>query len=251
MLHGWTATADLNFATSYTAMRRRFRVVAMDHRGHGRGIQTLRPFRLEDCADDAAALLDALDVEPAIILGYSMGGPIAQLTWRRHPERVAGLVLCATAARFTRDHPRRHLFTAGLIGASLAARATSPLLRNQAMRSYVGRRFSTDERLEWARLQARNHDPALVLQAGAAIATFDSREWLPSVNVPVAVVRTDLDQLVPPHRQDELARLIPGARTIAVAANHVSVFDNPHAIVSGIVEAAVDVAQRICVRAAA
>ena len=54
-------------------------------------------FRLADCADDAAALLDVLGIDQAIVVGYSMGGPIAQLLWHRHPEKVAGLVLCATS----------------------------------------------------------------------------------------------------------------------------------------------------------
>ena len=58
-------------------------------------------FRLADCADDLAALLDVLATGPVLVAGYSMGGPVAQLLSRRHPERVAGLVLCATAPRFS------------------------------------------------------------------------------------------------------------------------------------------------------
>ena len=53
-------------------------------------------FRLEDCADDVVALADELGVRSFIPVGYSMGGPIAQLVWKRHPSRVEGMVLCAT-----------------------------------------------------------------------------------------------------------------------------------------------------------
>ena len=49
--------------------------MALDHRGHGRGIRSRRPFRLEDCADDAAALIDELGLGPVTAVGYSMGGP--------------------------------------------------------------------------------------------------------------------------------------------------------------------------------
>ncbi|MBA2283374.1 MAG: alpha/beta fold hydrolase, partial [Acidimicrobiia bacterium] len=100
LLHGFTATADLNWVTSYSSLAKRYRVLAIDHRGHGRGIRSRRPFRLEDCADDAAAACAALGLERVVACGYSMGGPIAMLLWRRHPALVRGLVLCATARRF-------------------------------------------------------------------------------------------------------------------------------------------------------
>src|SRR5581483_4027387 len=102
LLHGFTATSALNWVTVFGPLARSFRVLAIDHRGHGRGIRPnpLRGFRLEDCADDVIALADELGLERVIPVGYSMGGPIAQLTWRRHPSRVAGLVLCATARNF-------------------------------------------------------------------------------------------------------------------------------------------------------
>ena len=77
--------------------------MALDQRGHGRGIRSLRPFRLQDCADDVIALADVLDVDRVIPVGYSMGGPVALLAARRHPDRVPGIVLCATSARFSDD----------------------------------------------------------------------------------------------------------------------------------------------------
>src|SRR5436190_4969189 len=101
LLHGWTATGASNWAATIAALEERYRVVALDHRGHGRGIRGTDPFSLEDCADDVVALLDGLGVRSAIFVGYSMGGPIAQLIWRRHRSRVSGLILLATAADFT------------------------------------------------------------------------------------------------------------------------------------------------------
>src|SRR5688500_434377 len=58
LLHGWTATADLNWLPSYGPLSQHFHVIALDHRGHGRGIRSNRAFRLADCADDAVALAD-------------------------------------------------------------------------------------------------------------------------------------------------------------------------------------------------
>ena len=121
LLHGWTTTAALNWSSSFGPLSRHFRVIALDHRGHGRGLRSSSPFRLEDCADDVAALLDSLGIERCIAAGYSMGGPIAQLLRRRHPGLVGGLVLCATSASF--HGTRREWLLSGLAtgGCLLAA----------------------------------------------------------------------------------------------------------------------------------
>ena len=72
-------------------------MIALDLRGHGRGMRSAEPFTLEDCADDAAALLGQLGTGPVIVVGYSMGGPVGLLLARRHPGTVAALVMQATA----------------------------------------------------------------------------------------------------------------------------------------------------------
>ncbi len=128
LLHGWTASADLNFYTCYEALGEHFRVLAFDHRGHGHGIRSRRRFRLEDCADDVAELLAVVDVDPAIAVGYSMGGAVAQLLWRRHPEGVRGLVLAATAAQFKARYNERLSFL-GLRGLARLARLTPAQVR--------------------------------------------------------------------------------------------------------------------------
>ena len=102
LVHGLGASGGLNWFRTFEMLGAEFRVLAPDLRGHGRGVRSPQAFRLADCADDLAALLDVLATGPVLVAGYSMGGPVAQLLSRRHPERVAGLVLCATATRFSR-----------------------------------------------------------------------------------------------------------------------------------------------------
>src|SRR5687768_15991987 len=87
LLHGLLASGGLTWLDSFGPLGRRYRVVAVDLRGHARGLRSPRRFRLADCADDIAALLDVLGVESAVAVGYSMGGPVAQLLWHRHPTR--------------------------------------------------------------------------------------------------------------------------------------------------------------------
>src|SRR5207247_8352784 len=91
LLHGWMASADLNWFLLFDALGERHPIVAPDLRGHGRGPRSPGGFTLEDCADDAAALLRHLGIERAIVVGDSMGGPVALLLLRRRPELVAGL----------------------------------------------------------------------------------------------------------------------------------------------------------------
>ena len=179
-----------------------------DHRGHGRGIRGHDTFTLEDCADDAVALMDVLGVRRAIVVGYSMGGPIAQLMWRRHPDRVCGLVLCATAADFTprvdlRPFARalQHLHAGHLGG----ARGGSPRMARPLISNLLTDREVCDGVLE----AMTQHVEPVIREAGQAIGRFRSTSWIGDIDVPVVVVLTTRDRLVPPARQRHLATSIP------------------------------------------
>jgi 3-oxoadipate enol-lactonase len=86
-----------------------FRVIAFDNRGAGRSDRPPGPYAIPMMADDALALLDALDVSRARVVGISMGARIGLELARRHPERVADLVLvgaqCAPRGRLAMSWP--------------------------------------------------------------------------------------------------------------------------------------------------
>ena len=193
--------------------------MAPDQRGHGRGVRSRAPFRLEDCADDAAALVYELGLGPVIAVGYSMGGPVAQLLWKRHPEVVNGLVLCATAARFAaRQELSGRLGTLGL-GASIALSLLPANMRRQGM-NLATRNWATSSTAPWAIEEWESNDPAALIQAGLALSRFDSRPWIGEIDVPTAVVVTALDSTVSPRRQWGLAQGIPGAVAFPVQGDH-------------------------------
>ncbi len=217
LLHGLGATGPLNWFTAFSDLAERYHVVAVDHRGHGRGIRTRR-FRLKDCADDVVAVADVLGIEEFIAVGYSMGGPIAKLCWSRHPQRVRGLVLCATARHFT---PQRYpvLTRAILPGAVVGARMAPKLVLGQIIEGMV-RDIRAPKIRDYVRKEMSGSDPAALAQATRAVLRFSSRNWASNIAVPTAVVVTTRDKIVPTRRQLALAAAIPDAKQFEVDGDH-------------------------------
>ncbi len=236
LLHGWTATADLNWWATYQPLAENFRVIALDHRGHGRGIRSRHPFRLEQCADDVAALAHELGLRRIVPVGYSMGGPIAQLVWRRHPGLVGALVLCATSASFLGTRRERVLVsvatgTSAVAGAVPLGRLTSAALGKWT--GWRGRRSPT----WWGFEEVARHDWTQILEAGRETLRFDSRHWIDAIDVPAAVVVTDDDAVVPPARQRELAARLPHVRMWTVSGGHAVCTTAPHRFLPSLIAA--------------
>ncbi len=235
LLHGWTANSALNWFPVYAPLSRHFRVLALDHRGHGRGLRTWRRFRLEDCADDVAALADVYGIESFVPVGYSMGGPIAQLVWHRHRARVSGLVLCSTARNF-KSHPSEHAAFGVIAGLTVAARATPPTVRKRVADRMVVARYDDTPLGRWAREQSRLNDVRSILEAGRALSGFSSKSWIGAVDVPTAVLLTRFDTTVPVRRQRALAEAIPGARLWEIDGAHDVCATDPPAFVPHLVD---------------
>ena len=224
LLHGLTASGGLNWFQVFEPLSRHFNVIAPDLRGHGRGVRNRRRFTLNDCADDVAALLDQLDAPPAIAVGYSMGGPVSQLLWQRHRERVSGLVFVATADRFVPVARERLRFVTAMTAVAGSTRIGQAMTRlpqgivNRRLRDAVRERPSTLR--AWASAEMRRHDWRMVAEAGHAIGTFNSSRWIGGVDVPTAVLVTTEDKAVSPADQMRLLVKIPHATLHRVEDGH-------------------------------
>jgi 3-oxoadipate enol-lactonase len=217
LLHGWTVTADITWFRTYAALGERYRVLALDLRGHGRGIRSRVPFRLDDCADDVAALAALYGIQRLVPVGYSMGGPVAMLLWHRHRALVEGLVLCATARAFSATRQDRLSFLA-LSGLARASRLTPAQARAWLGDQFLIRRGRRYE--EWALEEVMRNDWRAVLEAGAAIGRFSAGDWIATVRCPAAVIVTTRDHIVSPRRQQRLLEGIPGAAGFHLDADH-------------------------------
>lgn len=247
LLHGWTASGGLNWFQTFDALSKHFRIIAPDLRGHGRGIRSWRRFSLRDCADDVAQLLRQIDVGPVIAAGYSMGGPVAQLLWLRHPKLVSGLVLCATSHHMVAGAREKFVFTtymsalAGTIRlGSLAAHLPRSLVESwmPAMRT---RRPNSLAR--WAAAEMARHDVRMLVEAGYAIGRYDASAWIGQVNVPTAVLAHLRDAAMSPESQLHLAEMIPDAKLIKLDAGHIACGDPSYA--KPLLQACRNVAKRI------
>jgi 3-oxoadipate enol-lactonase len=221
LLHGFVASGGLNWFRIFDALGREFRVLAPDLRGHARGIRSRRHMRLADCADDLAALLNELGATKVIAAGYSMGGSVAQLLWRRHPDKVAGLVLCASAPAYSAES--RHVADVSLAALAGLTRVAGQLAAVPAAGANLLRRVRADRPagfLEWTAQEMRRHDVRMLTEAARSITRFDSRSWIGDIDVPTAVLRTNRDRLVDPAHQTEFVTNIRKARLVEHDGGH-------------------------------
>ncbi len=242
LLHGWTATADLNWFTCFEELGKHFNVVALDHRGHGQGIRSRSAFRLEDCADDVVALADILGINTFIPVGYSMGGTIAQLIWKQHEHRVNGLVLCSTAPIFAKSREERLGFL-GLTGLATIARFT-PTQTVDWITEQVYLQRKAEGLDQWAIEEMSGHDWRQILEAGKEIGSFNSLKWLSEVDVPTSVVITTQDQVIPPERQQRLLDLLKDVDVHLVDGGHNAIYAEQRTYVPKLVAACNSVYQR-------
>jgi len=190
----------------------------LDARLRGRSIPA--PYTLDDMADDAAKLLEALDIDKAHICGSSMGGMIAQTIALRHPQRLLSLTsIYSTTGNPDLPQPQP---------AAMEALLTPPPAERQAyidfnvitMQAIAGAGFPFDEQFI-RRVSARAYDrafypPGVGRQMMAVMAQQDRTAALESVTVPTLVIHGTADPLVPAAHGQATADAIPGAQQLLV-----------------------------------
>lgn len=223
LLHGVNLAASL-YNHALVDLGDRFRVIALDWRGHGRSRPGRDGYGVGQLGSDVATLLEHFDLTDAVVLGHSMGGMGLGRFAVDHPgvrsSRVSGLVFCDTAA-FDVGHLPRILRSLQTQLASLSARHPELIGRvQQAPRgdlAYTANRYVFGKNpdplaVEQHRLMVDAMSPLAMSSSLLALLSHDLRSSLPSVTTPSLVMVGSDDPLTPPSQAEDLLRLLPNAR---------------------------------------
>jgi pimeloyl-ACP methyl ester carboxylesterase len=194
-------------------LRADFELIAFDHRGVGASTRLDGEITIAEMAADAAALLEALGIESAHVMGISMGGMIAQELALGWPERVRTLTLGCTYC----GGPAAELSAPGVIERLNEAMASGD--RERALRTAwevnVSPEYAADEDA-WRRFREiaarRPVAVPVVLAQLQACAAHDTSGRLGELRLPVLVAHGTLDQMLPVGNAHTIASLIPGSQ---------------------------------------
>ncbi len=212
--NGWRPQLD--------GLRDEFRLIAYDNRGIGESTPAEGPVSIEQYAEDAVALLDALGIERAHIMGHSLGGVVAQQLALDAPSRVRSLSLLCTLFR-AKDGARLtpRVLSTGLrmmLGTRRMRRAAflSNVLPKEALRS----RDIDELHAELSPLFGRDlaTTPPIVMKQVRALGAHDVSARLGELSgIPTLVISAAHDVIAPPSQGRALANAIGGARYIEAA----------------------------------
>jgi len=191
-----------------------FRCILGDNRGVGDTDKPAGPYTTAMMADDYAALMDALDIPRARVVGCSLGSAVAQQLAIRHPQKVSSMILMCTWAR----QDRFGLTTWEHLMKCKAAFRPEDFMHYVQMLIFTKPWFDQDENwqglLEGRAGAAVNPAPqpvhAMEAQAAAAM-THHTVAELPGVTCPTLVIGGKNDTFTPRWMSEEVAGLIPGA----------------------------------------
>ena len=217
------------YAPQVEAFADRYRVVALDFRGHGGSPVSPAPYSMEDLALDAVAVLDAEGIERAHYLGSSLGGMVGFALALEHASRLASVTFLATQGVLPAANSERLRRTAerlAALGDSMAPAA------EEIMARYTTEAWRTAEPASHARLIeiASGNSLAGYVHSGGAIAGMDYDGRLGEIGTPVLVVAGEHDVPTPPERMALYRDEIRGAEMAVIeGAGHFPNWDRAEA----------------------
>jgi 3-oxoadipate enol-lactonase len=210
---------------------RRHRVVVYDHRGQGRSEVTPGGYAMDTLAEDAAALIEGLELAPCHFAGLSMGGFVGLRLAARRPELLRSCILLETSAE---PEPPENVGKYRLL--SLVARTLGPwAVTSQVLPIMFGETFLADParaalRAEWTGRMKSLHR-SIHLSVGAVVSRPSVVDELASIRVPTLILVGDEDVATPRPKAERLHAGIAGSRLVVLPrAGHSSTIEEPEAV---------------------
>ena len=226
-IHGFPLNRSM-WAAQLSALPKWMLGIAPDLRGYGDSDPIKGPYTMDILADDCIALLDALGVkQPVVVCGLSMGGYVTLSLYRRHPERIQGLILAATRAGA--DSPEgktnRDKAIAQAERDGAAAIAATMLPKMMAPMTYTTNPALVQQVEE---LMSSASVPGIVGALAGMKTRPDSTALLSEIEVPTLIVHGEDDQLIPVQEAQTMHTAITGSEiTILSDAGHLLNLEQP------------------------
>jgi 3-oxoadipate enol-lactonase len=208
-------------------LKRSFRVLRFDTRGHGSSAAPQGAYTLDMLADDLLGLLDGLGIARAHFVGLSMGGMIGMTAALRHPQRFASLVLCDTSSRVP---PEAAPVWEGRIKTA-TEQGMAPLVEPTLQRWFTEPFYKSSKPM-MARVGQMIRSTPVAGYVGCchAIPKIDLTDRLGAIRCPVRVIVGEQDAGTPVAMSRAIQEAIPGADLVVIpSASHLSNLEQPEA----------------------
>lgn len=216
LIMGWSGNAA-TWRPQIPGLAERYRVIVFDNRGAGRTAAPAGPYSIKQMAEDAAGLMDALQLERANVFGVSMGGMVAQELALSYPDRVGSLVLGCTspggkqAAGFSQLRDEIEGFYELHESGGLDLQWFAEFLKRLWTDGALAR---SDSRLQDFVFSLIRFPPTMrgMRDQAEAVLAHNAYDRLERIEQPTLVITGDEDSLIDPRNSAILAERIPGAQ---------------------------------------
>lgn len=225
------------WAEALPALRRRFKLLRIDTRGHGASDFSAADYAMPDLAQDVVAAMGAAGIGRAIVAGVSLGGMMAMQLAIDSPDLVAGLALVCTSATMDRDAWTARVNTVRAEGMEEIA--------DLAMSRFLSPGFAVErpEITETVKRGLLGMEAAGYAGCAAAIRDMEIASRLGEISCPTLVMTGDLDTSTPFAGHGEyLVRSIANARHLALPCDHLAPLEKPDELAAALIEFAEDLA---------
>ena len=225
LLHGFPLSGVI-WREQQQRLSDRFRVITPDLRGHGRSPAPSGVYEMDLLARDVLALLDALLIKKAVILGHSMGGYVALAAWKLAPDRFLALGLIASQAGADTEEGRQGRYK---LADKVAAEGSKVVAEAMLPKLFAPNLPAGAPIIDQVRQMILSTPSAGIIGALKGMAARpDSGPLLSTIRIPALILTGDKDQIIPPAKAQAMAATLATATlTIVDNAGHMPMLEQP------------------------